>query len=107
MATADDTPGLTEGHLPTTREIEDVILTLLADEQGVDAARFIEDMRGRGAGLDVDSLMIVEVLVRIETTFGVSLPATAMTATVMRSVSGLARHLEGLVLSAQQMDASA
>jgi len=78
---------------PTPTALEDEILSLIADDLGRVPAEFIAEIRGEGADLPIDSLLVVEVLVRVETHYGVTLPANEMSADVLRSVSRFAAQI--------------
>jgi acyl carrier protein len=84
--------------VPTQREIEDVIIDLLAEDGGVNPADLRRQLEGQGAGLPIDSLLAVEVLVRVELRFGVQLDANPATAEAMQSVSAFATAVRNAVL---------
>jgi len=74
----------------TQCEIEDVIIDLLAEDGGVNPADLRQELEEQGPGLPIDSLLAVEVLVRVEARFGVQLVADPSTAEAMQSVATFA-----------------
>ncbi|MGL5825262.1 MAG: acyl carrier protein [Nocardioides sp.] len=76
---------------PSQRDIEDVIVDLLAEDAGTSPADLRALLELEGPGLPVDSLLAVEVLVRVEARFGVQLPTTQVTADAMKSVAEFAK----------------
>lgn len=72
------------------RDIEDLTIGLLAEE----AKCSPDDMRQRleeaGDDLPIDSILLVEVVVRVEDRCGVHLPTTVETARNLRSVRDFA-----------------
>jgi acyl carrier protein len=84
---------------PSQRDIEDVIVELLAEDEGTNPA----DLRARleelgGARLPVDSLLAVEVLARVEDRFGVKLPTTQATADALKSVAEFAAAVRNAII---------
>lgn len=78
-------------EIPTQRSIEDVIIELLAQDGGVNPADLRQQLQEQGPGLPIDSLLAVEVLVRVERRFGVQLDASnPATAEAMQSVAAFA-----------------
>lgn len=84
----------------TLREIEALILELLAEDAGRPVAELREELAARGEMLPVDSLLAAEVLARVQERVGVQLPATAETARALRSVRTFAVAVHDLVLGA-------
>lgn len=83
------------------REIEDVILELLAEEAGRPVAELREELLERGEMMPVDSLLAAEVVARVQERVGVELPATAETARALRSVRTFATAVFDLVTATQ------
>ncbi len=79
------------------REVEDIIVGLLAEQSGRDATELRRELEERGEGLPIDSLLAAEVLARVEERLGVSLPATAETAERLKSVTAFAEAVLDLV----------
>lgn len=81
-------------------EIVRVIVDFLADDAGVGAAELYEQLIEQGYEMPVDSLLAVDVLVRVQARCGVTLPASEETARAMGSVRAFAQAVKA------QMDAS-
>ena len=75
-----------------------MILELLAEDGGVNPADLRRELEELGPGLPIDSLLAVEVLVRVETRFGVQLVADPATAEAMQSVSAFAATIRAAIL---------
>ncbi|GIE90738.1 acyl carrier protein [Actinoplanes regularis] len=76
---------------PTVEEIVDVIVRLLADEQGEPEADVRDALEEGGWELPIDSLRIVEILTRVEQEFGVEVAPDVDSARSMRSVRDFAQ----------------
>jgi len=70
--------------------VADIILGFLAEDEGCSVDQLRAELVMAGRELPIDSLLAVEVLVRVQDATGVKLPATADTAFAMRSVHGFA-----------------
>jgi acyl carrier protein len=81
----------------TLREIEDLIIALLAEEAGREPADLRAELESLDEELPIDSQLAAEVLARVEVQCGVRLPATAENAKALRSVSAFARAILDLV----------
>ncbi len=81
------------GSVMTEGEVEDIVVELLAGERGMDPAKLREQLEVAGAELPVDSLLMVEVLVRVEERCGVRIPPDPETARTLRSVREFAAKL--------------
>jgi acyl carrier protein len=68
------------------RDIEDVILELLAEDLGQDRDELRRALEEQGAEMPVDSLLAVEALVRLEALYGIEMPTNAETGLAMKSV---------------------
>lgn len=73
------------------RDIEDVILELLAEDLGQGRDDLRRALEEQGAGMQVDSLLAMETLVRIEMLYGIEMPTNAETGLAMKSVSTYAQ----------------
>jgi len=87
------------------REIEDLIIGLLAEDVGVSPDNLRQELEDLGEWLPIDSLLAAEVLARVESHYGVSFPTTAEDAKNLQSVSSFAQAI--LELSEQQGAAKA
>lgn len=86
-------------EIPTQHAIEDVIIELLAQDGGVNPADLRRQLEEQGPGLPIDSLLAVEVLVRVEQRFGVQLDANPATAEAMQSVAAFASTVRNAILA--------
>jgi acyl carrier protein len=73
------------------RDIEDVILELLAEDLGQDRDELRRALEEQGAEMPVDSLLAVEALVRLEVLYGIEMPTSAETGLAMKSVGTYAQ----------------
>jgi acyl carrier protein len=87
------------------REVEDLIIGLLAESAGSNPADFRQELEDLGEWLPVDSLLAAEVLARVEEHYGVTFPATAEAAKNLRSVSSFAQAILDLVQQQQRGEA--
>lgn len=90
------------------REIEDLIVGLLAEDVGKDSGDLRAELEDLGEWLPIDSLLAVEVLVRVEEAYGVKLPATPEAAENLRSITAFAQAILDLVeqQSAEEVDSA-
>jgi acyl carrier protein len=72
---------------PTRVDVEAVILELLGKEFKTEPGELREQLAASGAELPIDSLIIIEILVEVETRFGVRVAEDAATAAALQSVS--------------------
>jgi acyl carrier protein len=82
------------------REVEDLIIGLLAEDAGKNPADLRDELADLGEWLPIDSLLAAEVLARVEAHYGIAFPATAEAAKNLRSVSSFAQAI--LDLARQQ-----
>ena len=75
----------------STDEVVDVVVDLLAEEEGRLASEVMVELAASGADLAIDSLRIVEILTRVEERCGVLLPADPVIARSTRSVLSFAQ----------------
>lgn len=74
----------------TQVEIEELILELLAEQAGLPVGDLRAELIALGEEMPLDSLLAVEILVRVQEATGVVLPATEETAEALLSVRGFA-----------------
>lgn len=79
------------------RDIENLIIGLLAEDAGRSPAELRQELEDVGEWLPIDSVLAAEVLARVETYYGVTFPATAESAKNLRSVSTFAQAILDLV----------
>jgi acyl carrier protein len=72
-------------------EVVDVVVDLLAEEEGRPTRDVMAELAASGADLAIDSLRIVEILTRVEERYGVLLPADPVIARSTRSVLSFAQ----------------
>lgn len=81
------------------QDVADVVIELLAE----DAGRSSEEVRaglGAAGGWPIDSLLLVEVMPRVEDRFGVKIPETADAARAFGSVQAFAEMVAGVAAEA-------
>lgn len=78
----------------TRVEIEDLILELLAEQAGLSVEDLRAELMALGEEMPLDSLLAVEILVRVQEATGVVLPATEETAAALLSVRGFAAAVQ-------------
>ncbi|WP_439673350.1 phosphopantetheine-binding protein [Embleya sp. MST-111070] len=81
----------------SVREIVDVVVELLAEQQGRSVDELYEELSSQGAELPVDSVLIVEILTRVENRFGVTISADAEAGRSLRSVWAFAETVHEAV----------
>lgn len=84
----------------TLEEIEDVIVALLAAELGEDLDEYRAELAAAGPSLPCDSVIAVEIMVKVEQRCGVQLELNAETARAMRSVKSFAALVDARRASA-------
>ena len=72
------------------RDIEDLTIGFLAEEAKCSPAEMRQCLEQGGGALPIDSILLVEVVVRVEEHCGVHLPTTLETAQNLRSVRDFA-----------------
>ena len=75
------------------REIENLIITLLAELQGKDPETLRSELETAGEKLPIDSLLIVEILVQVQEVCGVELPANVESAKNLATVTSFAQAI--------------
>ncbi|MBF9352821.1 hypothetical protein BKG80_05855 [Mycobacteroides chelonae] len=81
---------MSTGGVMELTDIEEIILEYLAEDAGTDAKSLRSMLEQLGERMPVSSLLAVQVLVRVQNTTGVVLPAIPETAAAMRSVRSFA-----------------
>lgn len=74
-------------------EIAEIVIGFLAAESGIPASQLRADLEAAGPELPVDSLLVVEVLVKVEDTCRVRLEINEEVARSTRSVMTFARAI--------------
>ena len=82
-----------DGNIMTEREVEDIVLELLAAEQGLEPKHLREQLESEGAEMPFDSVLMMEVLVSVEKRCAVRIPADPETAKTLTSVRDFARKI--------------
>jgi acyl carrier protein len=70
----------------TADQVVDVVIRLLAEERNEPEAETRASLEKAGPAMPIDSLLLVEILARVEEECGVRIPADADAARSMRSV---------------------
>ncbi|MFD8440648.1 phosphopantetheine-binding protein [Streptomyces microflavus] len=95
-----------EGVLSTaTPDIDDivsVVIEFLAELQEKTTPEVRVELEDGGAELPVDSLLIVEILTRIEERYSIAIPADRQSAQATRSVQAFARAVQEAITERQQ-----
>jgi acyl carrier protein len=86
----------------SVREIVEVVIDYLAEYQQRSAEEVLEELAVGGEDLPVDSLLVVEILTRVEERFGVSVPADAQAGRSMRSVWAFSETVHDAMKSQQE-----
>ena len=76
-------------------EIAEIVIGFLAAESGIPASQLRADLEAAGPELPVDSLLVVEVLVKVEDACRVRLEISEEVARSTRSVMTFARAIHG------------
>jgi len=74
-------------------EVEQFILELLAEGKDYDAAQLREELAACGADMPYDSVLLVELMTKVEARFGVRLRTDLPTARDMRSIRSFAERV--------------
>jgi len=92
--------------VPSVNDIIELIIDLLARDASRDPKELKADLEALGEELPIDSILAVEVLVRVEQAFYVKLSPTVETSRNLRSVVRFAQAIHALVLE-QELQAGA
>ncbi|WP_327222603.1 phosphopantetheine-binding protein [Streptomyces platensis] len=87
---------------PDIDDIVSVVIEFLAELQGRSAAEMRSELEQEGAELPVDSLLIVEILTRVEERYSIAIPADRQSAQATRSVRAFARAVLDAITERQQ-----
>jgi acyl carrier protein len=79
------------------RDIEDFTIGLLAEEAKCSPGEMRQRLEEAGGDLPIDSILLVEVVVRVEELYGVHLATTLETVFNLRSVRDFAVMVHNLV----------
>lgn len=74
----------------SVQEIVDIVIDFLAEYQDRPVQEVYEELAARGEELPIDSVLIMEILARVEEHFGVRIPADADAGRSLRSVGAFA-----------------
>lgn len=83
------------------KDIEDLTIELLAEDAKCTSGEIRQGLEEAGDDLPIDSIVLVEVVARVEKRCGVQLPTTLETARNLRSVRAFAEMVYAHVLAAQ------
>ncbi|MFJ4246463.1 acyl carrier protein [Streptomyces iakyrus] len=86
----------------SVQEIVDIVIDFLAEHQDRPSHDVHEELAARGQDLPVDSVLIMEVLARIERHFEVSVPADAEAGRSLRSVWAFAETVYDTMQAKEQ-----
>lgn len=89
------------------RELEDLIIELLAQDAGRSPADLRRELEDLGETLPIDSLLAAEVIARVEERLGVRYPATAESAKNLGSVTDFAQAILELIADENRSRATA
>lgn len=81
------------------RDIEDLIIELLAEAEGSDLAEMRQRLEEAGDNLPFDSVLVAEVVVRVEERCGVQMPTSEEVARCLGSVRDFAAVIYDLMES--------
>lgn len=86
------------GKKPTTRvEVEEIILSLLAEREGIPSGALRVKLEGGGSGMPIGSLKTVAIVVELEARLDIELPNDKETGNALRSVTRLAEVVLELI----------
>lgn len=85
------------------QSVEDVIIDLLAANEGVESQDLRAMLEARGADMPVDSILAAEVLAAVEATCGVTFAPTPETALCLQSVRAFAASVVDLARESDQV----
>ncbi|MFI0766149.1 acyl carrier protein [Streptomyces sp. NPDC021218] len=83
-------------------EITSVVIGFLAEHEGVSPDELRAELEQGGRELPVDSLLVVEILTRIEERYHVAIPADREAAQATRSVRAFATAVLDAIIERQQ-----
>lgn len=86
------------GKKPTTRiEVEEIILSLLAEREGIPSGALRVKLESGGSGMPIGSLKTVAIVVELEARLDIELPNDKETGNALRSVTRLAEVVLELI----------
>jgi acyl carrier protein len=83
-------------------DITSVVIDFLAEQEGVTPEHLRSELEEGGRELPVDSLLVVEILTRIEERFHIAIPADQEAAQATRSVRAFAAAVLDAIVERQQ-----
>ncbi|MFD5818371.1 acyl carrier protein [Streptomyces sp. NPDC127038] len=86
----------------SVQEIVDIVIDFLAAYQDRPVQEVYEELASRGTDLPVDSVLIMEILARVEEHFGVRIPADAEAGRSLRSVWAFAETVHETMQKAKE-----
>ncbi|MEU1439647.1 acyl carrier protein [Streptomyces sp. NPDC005786] len=86
----------------TVQEIVDITIGFLAHHQDRSYGEVYEELAARGDKLPVDSVLVMEILTRVEQCFDVSIPADAEAGRSLRSVWAFAETVYDTMQAEEQ-----
>jgi acyl carrier protein len=86
----------------SVQEIVDIVIDFLAAYQDRPVQEVYEELSARGADLPVDSVLVMEILARVEEHFGVHVPADAEAGRSLRSVWAFAETVYDTMQQAKE-----
>ncbi|MET9462588.1 phosphopantetheine-binding protein [Streptomyces canus] len=88
--------------IPGIGDIVSVVIEFMAELQEKPAPEVRAELEDGGAELPVDSLLIVEILTRIEERYSIAIPADRQSAEATRSVQAFASAVREAIIERQQ-----
>jgi acyl carrier protein len=86
----------------SVQEIVGIVIEFLAEYQQRPVDEVHEELAGKGQDLPVDSVLIMEILARVEERFGVRIPADAQAGRSLRSVWAFAETVHDAIQSKEE-----
>ncbi|MFD8778492.1 acyl carrier protein [Streptomyces sp. NPDC057636] len=86
----------------TVQQIVDIVISFLAEHQDRAVEDVYEELAARGEELPVDSVLVMEILARVEEHFAVSVPADAEAGRSLRSVWAFAETVYDTMQAKEQ-----
>jgi acyl carrier protein len=81
----------------SVQEIVDMVIEFLAEYRDMPTDELYEELAAKGSDLPVDSVLVVEILARVEQRYGISVPADAEAGRSLRSVWAFAETVHDTV----------
>ncbi|MYU09386.1 acyl carrier protein [Streptomyces sp. SID8361] len=86
----------------SVQDIVDIVIDFLAEHQNRPSRDVYEELAARGQDLQIDSVLIMEILVSVEQHFEVSIPADAKAGRSLRSVWAFAETVYDTMQAKEQ-----